>query len=113
MATTKKISEAKKKKAFKAFMQSEENQQTPEQKRENAWFPIHIKSVMENKDNVCYENGVKTGESLLKLFGFTVSEAWDFEMGLKLFYSGVVNGIQKAETEVANLYQKKETEPSE
>ena len=106
--STKKLAEEKKKKAFKAFMESEERQQTPEEKRENAWFPMHIKSIMQNEDNVCYENGVKTGESLLKLFGFTVSEAWNFEKGLKMFYSGVVNGIQKAETEIANMDHKKE-----
>ena len=43
------------------FVESQEREQTPEEKRENAWFPIHIKSVMENKDNICYENGLKTG----------------------------------------------------
>lgn len=95
----KKLSQKKAKRAFKAFVESEERQQTEEEKRNNAWFPVHIKSVMENKDNVCYENGLKTGESILKVFGFSASEAWDFEKGLKLFYSGVVNGIQKAEAE--------------
>lgn len=101
-----KLSQKKAKRAFKAFVESEERQQTPEEKRANAWFPIHIKSVMENKDNICYENGVKTGESLLQVFGFSASEAWDFEKGLKLFYSGVVNGIEKAEAEAkANTEQ--------
>lgn len=109
---TKKISEAKKQKAFKAFLESEENQQTPEQKRENAWFPMHIKSIMANKENICYENGLKTGESIIKMFGFTVSEAWDFEKGLKMFYSGVVNGIQKAEKELPPSDQNTEAEPS-
>lgn len=95
----KKLSQKKAKKAFDAFIKSEEAQQTDEQKRENAWFPIHIKSVMENKDNVCYENGFKTGESIVKTFGFSMSDAWHFAEGLKLFYSGVVNAIEKLEKE--------------
>lgn len=85
--------------AVKAFVESQEREQTPEEKRENAWFPIHIKSVMENKDNICYENGLKTGESIVKVFGFSVSDAWHFAEGLKLFYSGVVNAIEKMEAE--------------
>lgn len=95
----KKLSQKKAKKAFDAFIKSEESQQTDEQKRENAWFPIHIKSVMENKDNICYENGVKTGEGLIKAFGFEFSDAWHFTEGLKLFYSGVVNAIERMEAE--------------
>ena len=93
----KKTTESRVQKAVKAFVESEERQQTPQEKRENAWFPIHIKSVMENKDNICYENGVKTGESIVKTFGFSVSDAWHFAEGLKLFYSGVVNAIEKLE----------------
>ena len=85
--------------AVKAFVESQEREQTPEEKRENAWFPIHIKSVMENNDNICYENGLKTGESIVKVFGFSVSDAWHFAEGLKLFYSGVVNAIEKMEAE--------------
>ena len=85
--------------AVKAFVESQEREQTPEEKRENAWFPIHIKSVMENKDNICYDNGVKTGESIVKMFGFSVSDAWHFAEGLKLFYSGVVKAIEKLEAE--------------
>lgn len=104
-----KLSQKKAKRAFKAFVESEERQQTPEQKRDNAWFPMHIKSIMENKDNVCYENGVKTGESLRKMFGFSASDAWDFEKGLKLFYSGVVNGIEKAEAEAMHKGEEDET----
>jgi len=95
----KKLSQKKAKKAFDAFIKSEESQQTDEQKRENAWFPIHIKSVMENKDNICYNNGLKTGESIVKLFGFSMSDASHFAEGLKLFYSGVVNAIEKMEAE--------------
>ena len=95
----KRLSDEKAKKAMKAFVKSEEAQQTPEQKREYAWFPIHIKSVIENKDNICYENGVKTGESLIKAFGFEFSDAWHFTEGLKLFYSGVVNAIERMESE--------------
>ena len=94
-----KLSDAKAKKAMKAFVKSEEAQQTPEQKREYAWFPIHIKSVMENKDNICYDNGLKTGESIVKVFGFSISDAWKFEDGLRLFYVGVVNAIEKLEKE--------------
>lgn len=94
-----KTTEQRVRKAVEAFVKSEEAQQTPEQKRENAWFPIHIKSVMENKDNICYENGVKTGESLIKAFGFSFSDAWHFTEGLKLFYSGVVNAIERMEAE--------------
>ena len=97
----KRLSDAKAKKAMKAFVKSEEAQQTPEQKREYAWFPIHIKSVMENKDNVCYENGLKTGESIVKMFGFSVSDAWHFAEGLKLFYAGVVNAIERMEAEAS------------
>lgn len=95
----KKLTEAKKKKAFDAFIKSEENQQTPEQKRKNAWFPMHIKSIIEDKDGICYENGLKTGESLVKTFGFTTSDAWKFSEGLKKFYAGVVNAIEKIEAE--------------
>lgn len=95
----KELSQKKAKKAFDAFVKSEEAQQTDAEKRENAWFPIHIKSVMENKDNICYENGLKTGESLVKVFGFDTSDAWKFSEGLKLFYSGVVNAIEKLEAE--------------
>lgn len=95
----KKTTESRVQKAVKAFVESEERQQTPEEKRENAWFPMHIKSIMENKDNICYENGVKTGESIVKVFGFSVSDAWHFAEGLKLFYSGVVNAIEKLEKE--------------
>ena len=98
-----KTTEQRVRKAVEAFVKSEERQQTPEQRRENAWFPIHIKSVMENKDNICYENGVKTGESLIKAFGFDFSDAWHFADGLKLFYSGVVNAIEKMETEKPNV----------
>ena len=96
---TKKISEAKKQKAFKAFLESEENQQTPEQKRDNAWFPMHIKSIIEDKDEICYKNGLKTGESIVKTFRFTTSDAWKFSEGLKKFYAGVVNAIEKIEAE--------------
>lgn len=85
--------------AVKAYVESQEREQTPEEKRENAWFPIHIKSVMENKDNICYENGLKTGESLIKAFGFEFSDAWHFAEGLKLFYAGVVNAIERMESE--------------
>ena len=95
----KKLSQKKAKKVFDAFVKSEEVQQTDAEKRENAWFPIHIKSVMENKDNICYENGLKTGESIVKVFGFSMSDAWHFAEGLKLFYSGVVNAIEKMEAE--------------
>lgn len=94
-----KKTEERVRKAVKAFVESEERQQTPEEKRKNAWFPIHIKSVMENKDNICYDNGLKTGESIVKVFGFSVSDAWHFAEGLKLFYSGVVNAIEKMEAE--------------
>lgn len=93
------LSDAKAKRAMKAFVESEEAQQTPEQRREYAWFPIHIMSVIENRDNVCYENGVKTGESLIKAFGFDFSDAWHFTEGLKLFYAGVVNAIERLEAE--------------
>ena len=93
--------------AVKAFVESQEREQTPEEKRENAWFPIHIKSVMENKDNICYENGVKTGESIVKVFGFSVSDAWHFAEGLKLFYSGVVNAIEKLEANTEQTPSKK------
>ena len=96
----KKLSEKKAKRAFKAFVDSEERQQTPEQKRANAWFPMHIQSIINNLDNICYENGLKTGESLVKGFGFTISEAWKFAEGLKLFYSGVINAIEKTESEM-------------
>jgi hypothetical protein len=85
--------------AVKAYVESQEREQTPEEKRENAWFPIHIKSVMENKGNICYENGLKTGESLMKAFGFEFSDAWHFAEGLKLFYAGVVNAIERMEAE--------------
>ena len=95
----KKLTQKRAEKAMKAFVKSEEAQQTPEQKREYAWFPIHIKSVMENKDNICYDNGLKTGESIVKVFGFSVSDDWHFAEGLKLFYSGVVNAIEKLEAE--------------
>lgn len=95
----KKTTESRVQKAVKAFVESEERQQTPEEKRKNAWFPIHIASVIENKDNICYENGLKTGESIIKLFGFDISDAWKFSEGLKLFYSGVVNAIEKLEAE--------------
>lgn len=95
----KKTTESRVQKAVKAFVESEERQQTPEEKRANAWFPIHIASVIENKDNICYENGLKTGESLVKVFGFDTSDAWKFSEGLKLFYSGVVNAIEKLEAE--------------
>lgn len=94
-----KKTEERVRKAVKAFVESEERQQTPEEKRKNAWFPIHINSVMENKDNICYDNGLKTGESIVKVFGFSVSDAWHFAEGLKLFYSGVVNAIEKMEAE--------------
>ena len=105
----KKLSEKKAKRAFKAFIDSEERQLTPEQKRLNAWFPMHIFSIIQNADNICYNNGLKTGESLVKAFGFTISEAWKFAEGLKLFYSGVVNAIEKVE---ADMSPKEETEPS-
>lgn len=95
----KKLSKAKEKKAMKAFIESEERQQSPEEKRKNAWFPMHIQSIIDNKDNICYENGVKTGEGLVKGFSFTISEAWKFAEGLKLFYSGVVNAIERMEAE--------------
>lgn len=95
----KKTTESRVQKAVKAFVESEERQQAPEEKRENAWFPMHIKSIMANKDNVCYENGFKTGESIVKTFGFSISEAWKFEDGLRLFYVGVVNAIEKLEKE--------------
>ena len=108
----KKTTESRVHKAVKAFVESQEREQTPEEKRENAWFPMHIKSIMGNKDNICYENGLKTGESIIKMFGFSVSEAWDFEKGLKMFYSGVVNGIQKAEKELPPSDQNTEAEPS-
>lgn len=93
----KKLSQKKAKKAFDAFIKSEESQQTPEQKRENAWFPMHIKSIIEDKNGICYKNGLKTGESIVKTFGFDISDAWKFSEGLKLFYSGVVNAIEKLE----------------
>ena len=96
----KKLSDKKAKRAFKAFVDSEERQQTPEQKRANAWFPMHIQSIINNLDNICYDNGLKTGEGLVKAFGFTISEAWKFADGLKLFYSGVVNAIEKTEAEM-------------
>lgn len=101
----KKLTKAKAKKAFKAFVDSEERQQTAEQKRENAWFPMHIKSIMEDKDNICYLNGERTGESLIKAFDFSISEAWAFERGLKQFYAGVVNAIERLEAEKANAEQ--------
>ena len=84
---------------MKAFVESEERQQTPEQKREAAWFPMHIKSIMEDKDNVCYTNGVKTGRSIVEAFGWDTSDAHKFAKGLKLFYSGVVNAIEAMEAE--------------
>lgn len=96
----KRLSKAKAKKAMKAFIESEERQQSPEEKRKNAWFPMHIQSIIDNKDNICYENGRKTGEGLVKGFSFTISEAWKFAEGLKLFYSGVVNAIEKTEAEM-------------
>lgn len=95
----KKLSKTKAQKAMKAFIESEERQQSPEEKRKNAWFPMHIQSIIDNRDNICYENGVKTGESLIKAFGFGFSDAWHFTEGLKLFYSGVVNAIEKMEAE--------------
>ena len=98
----KKTTEERVRNAVKAFVESEEAQQTPEEKRENAWFPIHIKSVMENKDNICYENGVKTGESLINTFGFDTSDAWAFVKGLRLFWAGVTNAIEKLEKEIAS-----------
>lgn len=95
----KKLSQKKAKKAFDAFIKSEESQQTDEEKRENAWFPMHIKSIMEDKDEICYKNGLKTGESIVKTFGFTTIDAWKFSEGLKKFYAGVVNAIEKVEAE--------------
>lgn len=95
----KKLTEKKAKRAMKAFVESEERQQTPEQRREYAWFPMHIKSIIENHDNECYKNGEKTGESIIKVFGFSVSDAWKFADGLKLFYSGVVNAVERVEAE--------------
>lgn len=96
----KRLSRSKVKKAMKAFIESEERQQSPEERRKNAWFPMHIQSIIDNKDNICYENGRKTGEGLVKGFSFTISEAWKFAEGLKLFYSGVVNAIEKTEAEM-------------
>lgn len=96
-----KTTQSRVQKAVKAFVESQEREQTPEEKRENAWFPMHIKSIIENENNICYENGIKTGESIIKVFGFDPSDAWKFAKGLQVFYSGVINAIEKCESEQA------------
>lgn len=95
----KKTTESRVQKAVKAFIESEERQQTASEKRANAWFPMHISSIIKNDNNICYDNGLKTGESIIKVFGFSVSDAWAFSKGLKQFCSGVVNAIEKIEAE--------------
>lgn len=108
----KKLSDKKAKRAFKAFVDSEERQQTDEEKRNNAWFPMHIKSIMEDKDNVCYTNGVKTGRSIIEAFGWDTSDAHKFAKGLKLFYSGVVNAIEAMEAEAMHKSEEDEATAS-
>lgn len=108
MKKKKKLTQKRAEKAMKAFVESEERQQTPEQKREAAWFPMHIKSIMEDKDNVCYTNGVKTGRSIIEAFGWDTSDAHKFAKGLKMFYSGVVNAIEAMEAEA--MHKGKEDE---
>lgn len=94
------LSKAEKaRKAMKAFIESEEREQTPEEKRENAWFPVHIKSVIQDKENICYNNGYKTGEGIVKVFGFVLDEARAFAEGLQKFHTGLIDAIAKMEAE--------------
>lgn len=100
----KKLSEAKKLKAYKAFEDSQVMQIPKEERQDSAIFQVRVLSMMDR------ENSRKGGHSFvasaLKVYEFTPEELYRFLDGMDCFKAGAVEELQDFERRVKEKMEK-------